>query len=126
PGDGEADVASAVDSEMLTERLGELDDLCHVARAPARLVAIVAQPLRLARRALCIDVRQSDLGAGLGNALGIGEPDPARRAGDQRRAAANVELVQGLRAFHRRPFALPRNCGAGSLVRAEIAETAEV
>ena len=46
-------------------------------------------------------------GIGLGHAFGIGEADAAGGAGNQRRAAANVELVEGPRTLaHRYSFGL--------------------
>ena len=91
---------------MVVECLRDLRQVGHVAEVPARFVTFVLQPLGLALGAGGVDVGQRDLGAGLGHAFGIGEADPAGRAGDECRAAADVELVEGLGAFHWIPFEL--------------------
>ena len=53
-------------------------------------------PFGLALHACRVDVGQRDLRPGLGHAFGIGEADPAGSAGDERGAAADVELLEGL------------------------------
>ena len=55
PGVGEGDVAPAVSRDVLVERLGDLVELGDVAHSEARLVALVDQPLRLARGAFGVD-----------------------------------------------------------------------
>ena len=51
---------------------------------------------------LGVDVGQRDPRARIGHAFGIGEADAAGGAGNQRRAAADVELVEGPRTLAHR------------------------
>src|SRR5690606_13931724 len=104
PGIGERDVAAAIGPHVIVEGTRDLRQVADVAGGPAHFVAFVGQPLRLARRAFGIDVGQRHPRPGLGHALGVSEADPARRAGDQRRTAADVELVEGLGALHLLPL----------------------
>jgi len=93
---GEGDVETAISGDMRVEHRAEGGAVGDVEPVGARFISLFAQTLCLALGGVAVDVGQGHLRASFGHRLGISEADAGSGAGDDRRAAGNVELVERL------------------------------
>ena len=95
-GIGEGDVEAAKCGDMVVEHALEGGAVGNVEPGGAGFAPLPAQPRGLALGALAVNVGEGHFGAGLDHRLGIGKADARGGAGDDGRAALDVELVERL------------------------------